>query len=89
MYEPTGNKLPREAERQLVLNAVGQDTGIRALRVHSMRVVPATERPRDLDVPELASFDVIAMFKDPANPEWPEVDAENAAIAIMDTRRRL
>src|SRR5580693_10630876 len=51
-----------------------------------MRVVPAAERTRNLDVPELPSFDVIAVLEHPTNPKWAHMDAQNSAIAVVDSR---
>src|SRR5579862_1338039 len=54
-----------------------------------MGVFPATEGARNLDVAKLASFDVIAMFERPANFERPHTDAQDATVAVTDSRRSL
>jgi hypothetical protein len=51
-----------------------------------MGVFPEVERTFNLDVPELAPFDVIAVLEYPPNPEWAQVNAKNSTIAVMDSR---
>jgi hypothetical protein len=89
MNEPAGKKLPGESKGQLILNVVRQDASTGALRLHFMCVFPAAKGARDLDIPELASFDVVAVFEHPANSEWSKVNAEDATIAVVDSRCRL
>jgi hypothetical protein len=86
MYEPAGKKFTHDTERQFVLDTVSQDASAGALRLHFMRVVPAAEGARNLDVPELPSLDVVAMLEHPSDPEWAHVDAQNSAIAVVDSR---
>jgi len=86
MYEPAGKKFTHNTERQLILNTVGQDASAGALRLHFMGMVPAAEGARNLDVPELPSFDVIAVLEYPPNPEWAHVDAQSSAVAVVDSR---
>jgi hypothetical protein len=85
VYKPAGKKLTREAKGQLILNAVRQNTSTGALRLHSMRVFPTAKRARNLDVPELASFDVVAVFEHPANSKWSKMNAKDATIAVVDS----
>jgi hypothetical protein len=89
MYEPARKKFARKAKGQFIQDTVGQDASVGALRLHFMRVIPATERARNLDVPELPSFDVIAVLEHPSNPEWAHMYTQNSAIAITDSRRPL
>jgi len=89
MYEPAGKKFTHNTERQLILNAVSQDASAGALRLHFMGVIPAAEGARNLDVTELPSFDVIAVLEHPPDPEWAHMDAQNSAIAVVDSRRPL
>ena len=86
VYEPACKKLPHRAEGQLISDAVSQDASAGALRLHFMRVIPTSKRARNLDVPELPSFDVIAVLEHPPNPEWAHMDAQNSAIAVVDSR---
>jgi hypothetical protein len=86
MYEPAGKKFTHNTERQLVSNAVSQDATADALRLHFMRVIPAAEGARNLDVPELPPFYVIAVLEHPPDPEWAHMDAQYSAIAVVDSR---
>lgn len=54
-----------------------------------MSVFPTAKRARNLNIPELASFDVAAVFEYPTNSEWSKVNSEDAAIAVVDSRRGL
>jgi hypothetical protein len=85
-YEPAAKNLSCEAEGQFVLNVVCENASCGAVRLHSMGVFPAVERTFNLDVPELAPFDVIAVLEYPPNPEWAQVNAKNSTIAVMDSR---
>lgn len=89
MDEPAGQNLTREAKGQLILNAIRKNAGTHALRLHFMSVFPSAKWARNLDVPELPSFDVIAVLEYPANSERTKMDAEDAAITVVDSRRRL
>ncbi len=62
-YEPAGKNLSCEAKGQFVLNVVCENATCGAVRLHSMGVFPAMERTFNLDVPELAPFDVIAVLE--------------------------
>jgi hypothetical protein len=85
-YEPAANYLSCKAKRQFVLNVVCENATCGAVRLHSMGVFPAVEWTFNLDVAELAPFDVIAVLKYPPNPEWAQVNAKNSTIAVMNSR---
>ena len=85
-YEPAAKSLSCEAKGQFVLNGVCENATCGAVRLHSMGVFPTVEWTFNLDVPELAPFDVIAVLEYPPNPEWAHVNAKNSTIAVMDSR---
>jgi hypothetical protein len=87
--KPAGQEIPDHSKRQLITNAIAKDAGASALRIHFMGVFPTAERAGDLDVAELASFDVIAMFEGPTNFEWTHLDAQCAAVAVTNSWRSL
>jgi hypothetical protein len=85
-YEPAAKNLSCEAKGQFVLNVVCENATCGAVRLHSMGVFPAVERAFNLDVPELAPFDVVAVLEYPPKPEWAQANAKNSTIAVMDSR---
>ena len=89
VYEPPSEKLAGEAEGQFVLDDVRQNAGCAGLRIHSVGMFPAVERACDLDVPELPSFNVVAVLELPTNPEGAQANAQSSSIAITNSRRRL
>jgi hypothetical protein len=85
--EPAPKEFAHEAKRYLVADRVCEGTGRDAIGVHPMRVFPAAKRARNLNVAKLAAFNVIAVLKNPANSERAEANAQDAAIAVVDSRR--
>lgn len=85
--EPACKEFAHEAKRYFVADRVCEGTGREAIGVHPMRVLPAAKRARNLNVAKLAAFNVIAVLKSPANSERAEANAQDAAVAVVDSRR--
>jgi hypothetical protein len=77
-----------DAERQLVFDTIFEPTRISAFGCHPVRVVPASKRPRELYVAELAAFDVIEVLKFPRNSKRADANAQRTAIAVANARSR-
>ena len=69
--KPASQKTPERTKRQFVVNAVLKNGGTGALGRKKMGVLPVAKGAGKLDISELASFDIVAVFKDPADVERP------------------
>jgi len=85
--EPASKEFAHQAKRYFIADRVREGAGRDAIGLHPMRVLPAAKRARNLNVAELAAFHVIAVLKNPANSERTEANAQDAAIAVVDSRR--
>ncbi len=70
MNEPTTQKFADRAERQFVLNAIFKNASAGTIWREKVGVLPAMKGAGNLDIAELTAFDVIAMLKNPTDPEW-------------------
>jgi hypothetical protein len=80
-------KIPEWTKRQFVVNAVLENADAVALRCKKMGVLPSVKRAGKLDISELASLDVVAMLKNPADAERAKAHAKRAAVAIANPGR--
>jgi hypothetical protein len=83
--EPSAEEISEHSERQLVTNTVGKDASAGTARIHFMRVLPMAEGAGNLEVAELAPFDVVAMHEGPANFERSHANSQYATVAITDS----
>ena len=84
-HEPARKKTPDRAHGQLVLDAIFQPASIRAIRNESMRMFPAAERARTLEILEFASFHLSAMLEFPAHAKRPHVYSKCAVGAVLNS----
>ena len=82
---PAGEEFAHGAKRQFVHDNVFQQGRARTLGGEAMGVIPMAKWTRDLDVAELAAFDIIAMLKNPANSKRSHSHAQDTAITIADS----
>ena len=87
--EPTDQPSDR-AERQLVLDRVFEDRGLRTLWNHPVHVLPVTKRTRQLQVRERTATLVVLMFQIPPQREGAGLQATEkmrAEQALRPVRR--
>ena len=74
-----------EAEREAVVDFVGQDAGVIASRVDAVEVFPFREGAAEEDVAKLPAGDVVLVDDFPAGPERADPRLQRDAGAIADS----
>ena len=82
--EPTRKKIPNRAHGQLVLDAILQPASGGAIRNESMRMFPAAERARALEILKFASFYVSTMLEFPSHAKRPHAYSKCAVCSILN-----
>ena len=84
-HEPSRKKFPGRAHGQIVFDAIFEPASRGAVRNKSMRMFPATERARTLEILEFASFHISAVLEFPPHAERPHAHSECAVRAIANS----
>ncbi len=88
-HQPAGQHPSQDTKRQDILDSIFDEAGVIAGGDEPVSVIPPAKRARELDVSTLAALDVIAVFKNPPNPERPGSNAQHTPVAVANSGRAL